>query len=439
MNRLEAKISTALSAECKLTEEAQVHDYVVNRIRDILNNHVDHVCKIYEPGEGGQNYYMTKLTPKDRNHAGKIYAKTRQDLENQIIAFYLQIQADEKVTVRDILIEELGGSEEAFSKTSKRTFQRFNKNMSELGDLKIGDLSEKSIREALDRFISQKPTEKEFNATITALNKIAIHCDYEHINVVDIRKIVSTYREHKLTGKHIFRPTKKQTRDLAFKRKEAAKIVHHALENPSYKSLAVALLITLGLRAGELLGLELDKIHLKEGYVWIDQTEDTKSYQILPYVKQNEPREVYFSDEALIVLKACLDFRNKDKSNSPYLFLNPNSDDGKMHLRAIDDYMRTTIHKDVLGYGKEREARSPHDCRRTYASLEYLNGTPINAIREQLGHENVAQTWDYIKNVVESSERRSQLKGGGLFLKDPNPQKPRKHVVDAVWTQKSAK
>ena len=71
--------------------------------------------------------------------------------------------------------------------------------------------------------------------------------------------------------------------------------------------------------------------------------------------------------------------------------------------------------------------------------IEYLNGTPINAIREQLGHENVAQAWDYINNVVESSERRSQLKGGGLFLKDPNPRKPRKHAVDAVWTQKSAK
>ena len=101
--------------------------------------------------------------------------------------------------------------------------------------------------------------------------------------------------------------------------------------------------------------------------------------------------------------------------------------------------MRTTIHKDLLGYGKEREARSPHDCRRTYASLEYLNGTPINAIKEQLGHETVAQTWDYIKNVVESSERRSQLKGYGLLVKNPNPQKPRKYVVDAVWTQKSAK
>ena len=51
----------------------------------------------------------------------------------------------------------------------------------------------------------------------------------------------------------------------------------------------------------------------------------------------------------------------------------------------------------------------------------------------------LTQTWDYIKNVVKSSGRRSQLKGGGLFLEDPNPRKPRKHVVAAVWPQKSAK
>lgn len=45
---------------------------------------------------------------------------------------------------------------------------------------------------------------------------------------------------------------------------------------------------------------------------------------------------------------------------------------GKMHVRAIDDYIRRHIHRDVLGYDDEREARSPHDCRRTYASLKYL-------------------------------------------------------------------
>ena len=146
------------------------------------------------------------------------------------------------------------------------------------------------------------------------------------------------------------------------------------------------------------------------------------------------PFEVKFS------LILC-DFRRFliHKFNSPYLLLNPCSNDGKMHLRAIDDYMREVIHKDVLGYGDEREARSAHDCRRTYASLEYLNGTDLNVIKEQLGHSSVGQTWDYIKNVVEPSKRRQQLKGGNLLVEDITSQEPANNVVDAVWTHKKAK
>ena len=153
---------------------------------------------------------------------------------------------------------------------------------------------------------------------------------------------------------------------------------------------------------------------------------------MLDYVKENKSREVYLSDEALKVIKVCLDYRMADNCNSPFLLLNPCSNDGKMHLRAIDDYMREVIHKNILGYGKEREARSPHDCRRTYASLEYLSGTPINVIKEQMGHSNVGQTWDYIKNVVEASERRRQLKGGRLLFEEITSSEPLSYAVNAV-------
>ena len=436
---LSEKISTKLKNECKISDEARVHDYVMIRKAEILNNHVNNVCRIYEPGEGGQRYYMTKLTPKDRNHAGKIYAKTKEELEDKIIAHYLQIQNDDKITVRSTLVKALGGDESNFNKTSKRTIQRFDKSLSDLAKIKISQLSEGDIRAALDKVISTRPTQKEFNNTVTCLNKIADYCMYEHIDIINIREIISVHRKVMLTGKHIWKDVSKQTKDLAFSRIEASRIVRFALKNPSYKALSVAILITTGLRAGELLGLKIDDIFIEDGYVWIHQAEDTKTYVLLDYVKENRCREVYLSDEALAVFKACIAFRMKDNSNSPFLLLNPCSDDGKMHLRAIDDYMREIIHKEVLGYGAEREARSPHDCRRTYASLEYLNRTDLYVIMEQLGHSSVGQTWDYIKNVVEASERRKQLKGGNLLLKDITPLEPAKNVVDAVWTQEMAK
>ncbi len=426
------KISTFLLQECKLSDKALVQTYIMNRRDAILSEHINNVDSIHEPGYGGLGYYTTKLTPKNRNHNGLIYAKTKEDLENKIIAYYLHIREDETVTVRRALVNALGGDESNFAKTPKRTIQRFDRNLAHLSQVKVSQLTESDIRAALDKLVATKPTEKEFNQTITCLNKIADYCQYEHIEVINIREIISLYRKVRLTGKHLWQVVSKQTKNLAFTRVEASRIVRHALKHPNYKALSVAILITTGLRAGELLGLELDDIYVDDGYIWIHHTEDTKTYQMLDYVKENRAREVYLSDEALRVVKACLSLRMADNSNSPYLLLNPCSSDGKMHLRAVDDYMRVVIHKEVLGYGDEREARSPHDCRRTYASLEYLSGTPINVIKEQMGHSNVGQTWDYIKNVVEASERRNQLKGARLIFEEARSQEPHKFAVNAV-------
>lgn len=426
------KISTFLARECKLTDKALIQTYIMNRKDAILSEHINNVDQIHEPGYGGLKYYTTKLTPKNRNHSGLIYAKTREELETKIIAHYLRIQEDELITVRMALVNSLGGDENAFGKTPKRTLQRFDKNLSSLVPIKLSQLTESDIRKALDSLVATKPTEKEFNETITSLNKIADYCQYEHIETINIREVIAIYRKVRLTGKHLWKISSKQTKNLAFSRTEASRIVRNALKHPNYKALSVAILITTGLRAGELLGLEIDDIYVDDGYLWIHQTEDTKTYELLDYVKENKSREVYLSDEALTVIKACLALRTVDNSNSPFLLLNPCSNDGKMHLRAIDDYMRKVIHKDVLGYGKEREARSAHDCRRTYASLEHLSGTPINVIMDQLGHSNVGQTWDYIKNVVEASERRRQLKGGRLIFQEIKSQEPHEYAVNAV-------
>lgn len=56
----------------------------------------------------------------------------------------------------------------------------------------------------------------------------------------------------------------------------------------------------------------------------------------------------------------------------------------------------------------------------------------------QLGHANVSQTWDYIKDVTEASERRSQLKGSGLLLDATKQLEQHNFDVDALWTQKKA-
>lgn len=411
---LNERILNKLTEECILTDRVQVAEYANMRRQQILKNHIENVFPIKEPGErgGDPQKWLTKLTPHNRNHSGVIRANTREDLEAKILAFYLDIEAADKRTVRDILLKAVDDS----SKTGHRTVQRFDKRLSSLSKIKVSQLNEKDIRNALNDVVASKVTQKEFNQTVTSLNKIADYCSYEHIEVCDIKRIIKDFRSVKLTGKHSFKESKKQTRNLYFSRTEASRIVRNALKHPDYKSLAVATLIVTGLRAGELLGLEVDDVYLDDDYLWIHQTEDTKTYELLDYVKENKSREVYLSAEAYKVVQACLEFRESDESNSPYLFLNRNAADGKMHIRALDNYLRTTIHSQILGLGKDREARSPHDCRRTYATLEYLNGTDIYDISHQLGHSKISQTEEYIKGIVDSQERKSRLKGTGILL-----------------------
>ena len=107
-NKLHNKILLHLTEECRLENKAQVQNYIMNRKESILINHINTVCKIYKPGEGGQHYFMTKLTPKNRNHVGKIYAKTQEELENKILAHYLKIEEEVKITVRETLLASVG-------------------------------------------------------------------------------------------------------------------------------------------------------------------------------------------------------------------------------------------------------------------------------------------------------------------------------------------
>lgn len=181
----------------------------------------------------------------------------------------------------------------------------------------------------------------------------------------------------KCRGKRDFKETQKSDADLSFSRAEAQKIMMYAITHPDYKTFAVAIMFSTGLRAEELLGLE--------------------------------------TQDAELILQKAVAFREQDQSHSPFLLLNKHSEAGKLHLRALDNHLRDFIHYDVLKLSKKWNARSAHDRRHTYASLEYLAGTDIRTIKMQMGHNSEAQTWDCIKEVIDVEERKNRLRGGNIL------------------------
>ena len=115
----------------------------------------------------------------------------------------------------------------------------------------------------------------------------------------------------------------------------------------------------------------------------------------------------------MTLFRILLDNRKNDSSDSEFLLLNEFSDDGKMHLRALDNRIRML--QKTLKMSEEREIRSCHDCRRTYASIQYIHGVDIKTIQAQLGHATPQQTWEYIKDVIDAETRLQTLSKGCII------------------------
>lgn len=391
-------------------EEVSAEEYAMNKKDKILKDHTSNVYPILQMKKGAKQVYYTKLDPDNRNHNRLIYSGDEEVLKDKILAYYLNIECNSKLTVGDVLelsILELNAD------TAERHVQIFKKHFSNLKNIKISKLKEEDIRDSLQKMLDEGIKAKAFNNATSTLNKISDYCVYNHIDCINIRDKIAEFRKYKLVGKHVFKNAVRVETDLAFDEDEAVDIIHYALSNSDYHNLAIAALITTGLRAGELLALTLDDVNLTSRRIRANKMENTRSYDIIDHCKDNSERYVYLNEDAWEIFRILLDKRYKEESDSPYVFLNSFSDDGKMHLRALDNRIRKI--QSVLHLDDDRSVRSCHDCRRTYASIQYLHGVDIKTIQIQLGHSNPNQTWDYIKYVVDSNTRLKTLSKGCIL------------------------
>ncbi len=383
--------------------------------KEIIDNHVKNVYPI-KPLKSGGNVvgYYTKLFPHSHNNSGKISAKTEKELKIKLVKKYYSLEY-QNVTCYDVILliveDYYYNNQKPTGDTHRQNFERCFKS---LMDIRVRDLTAELIEDALKELIFKGIKAKAFNKAVGTLNRVYDYSTRHDIPCIDIRSSVKSFRNYELSGKHKFIQDNRLSKNLAFDRRETVKLINYAIENPSYKSLFVALILTTGCRAGELLCMSYDNIDLHLNLFYVIEIEDAKTFEIKNYVKENHSREVYLNDNAQKLLKLLLEIRKKDNHETNYLFLNPYSEDGKLHLRAADDFLRDLQTK--LGFDSTKEIRSLHDGRRTYASLQYLSGVDINLIKAQLGHTNVSQTWEYIKDIIEIEQRKAELDKGCLDL-----------------------
>jgi integrase/recombinase XerC len=148
--------------------------------------------------------------------------------------------------------------------------------------------------------------------------------------------------------------------------------------------LIIELFYATGMRLSELINLKYSDIDLFKN-----------SFKVTG--KRNKQRIIPFTNNLVGLLNEYLEIKKKafpGEEQEAYLFLTNKGEKlyPKMVYRIVHQYLDqvTTISK-----------RSPHIIRHTFATHMLNNGADLNAIKEILGHANLAATQVYTHNTIE--------------------------------------
>ena len=160
--------------------------------------------------------------------------------------------------------------------------------------------------------------------------------------------------------------------------------------------LIISLFYGTGIRLAELINLK-------------DRDFNTAEYLIKVLGKRNKERIIPYPREINQLYNDYVDVRNNEiVNNSGYLFV---TEKGKQ----IYEKLVYRVVKNNLARVTSLEKKSPHVLRHTYATHLLNNGADLNAVKELLGHANLAATQVYTHTTFEKlqqSYKQAHPRGG---------------------------
>lgn len=167
--------------------------------------------------------------------------------------------------------------------------------------------------------------------------------------------------------------------------KAMEKMLDHKEEPEGFEAMRDYLILQMyygtGMRQSELIGLKITDV-------------DFYKTQVKVLGKRNKERIIPLTAEICALLNQYLEVRKQEGIQSESLFVNAQGKPlyPKLIYRLVHNRLSefTTIQK-----------RSPHVLRHTFATHMLNNGADLNAIKELLGHANLAATQVYTHNSIE--------------------------------------
>ena len=258
-----------------------------------------------------------------------------------------------------------------------------------LKNLDYSNLSKEIIRDFLSYRLKTK-TYKGENETSRTLNRriCGLRKYFEFLKKNGIIEI--NYFEHIHSSKNrlknpefLFQSQINQLISENEKRKDFLKERDHAI---------LLLLYSSGIRASELVNLQLNEIKIDQRYMNV-------------IGKGNKERLVPFSKKAQ---EAIINYLNNSRNEilmkyneeSEYWFLN--SKGKQLTTRGLEEILNSIVKKTGLNLGFKLH---PHVLRHTFATKMLNNGADLRTIQEILGHESINTTQIYSHVTKEDVQR----------------------------------
>lgn len=148
--------------------------------------------------------------------------------------------------------------------------------------------------------------------------------------------------------------------------------------------LVVELFYATGIRRAELIGLKLSDVNLESGLIKV-------------LGKRNKERLIPVHNSLFSLIDSYLSFKEKaiaTQSQEAYFFLTVKGKKmyPKLVYRIVNNYLSRV---------STQKKKSPHVLRHTFATHMLNHGADLNAVKELLGHANLAATQIYTHNTIE--------------------------------------
>ena len=174
----------------------------------------------------------------------------------------------------------------------------------------------------------------------------------------------------------------------------------------------IALMLCTGVRAAELLALDVDDLQVMFGSTLALRIKSGKGskQRLIPYGAQDWGLTLtqQWLDRAGISAGAV--FVGMRKGDNFYLTKEGN------HIRLSERSLEYTLESYPISVDGKLRTVTPHDLRRTYARQLYLTGTDLTAIQQNMGHEGQDITLGYI-GTLDVQQREPDDAYGTIWLK----------------------